>query len=484
MKAKWLGGIWIGLCLLVPGANAAQAQKLQSLIDNVVAAYGGDALLNMDTLVLRDESKGFRYGQSYNPVDVDALHCDALIAIDFKQQRIALQWLRGKKPDYSLQHQVFDGKTGFSIDHSGRTIRENPNLHFGNTDRRVSYYLDTVLVKALLSVRQQAKYAGEIDLRGKPHSQIVFQAKDYPQMTLFVDNATGMITQMKQDSWVEGEYLLYQYANHHKINGVRFAQETYLTEGGSPENLTLSRDIEVNQNVDTYFALPQGYGQQGESLVFAQLESRKIDDNLYIAGQDWGFSIFYDAGDYFIAAGGYDGLTDRLAAIQKLSGKNNPLKYLVVSHHHRDHLAGMNEAAMLGANFITVKAHVDAVKANIKEPITDERFIIVDGQQSFEQGKVKVFDFPNYHSSHNLITWVPSAKLVFTVDMYLSREATGSPEGDVSLLQLQALFEQNNMQPRRFAAAHSGRILTEEDFAWSLKNHYQAVCPAFLHICQ
>ena len=85
--------------------------------------------------------------------------------------------------------------------------------------------------------------------------------------------------------------------------------------------------------------------------------AEQLSDNIYLAGQDWGFSVFLDAGNYFIGTGGYEDLGLRLAAVQKLVGNDKPLKYQVVSHHHIDHLEGMKEANELGGQFISVKEH-------------------------------------------------------------------------------------------------------------------------------
>jgi glyoxylase-like metal-dependent hydrolase (beta-lactamase superfamily II) len=194
--------------------------------------------------------------------------------------------------------------------------------------------------------------------------------------------------------------------------------------------------------------------------------------------------VFVDVGDHFVAAGGYVQLKQRFAAIQKLTGKNNPLKYIVASHHHDDHLSGMKEAFDLGANFIAHPAHVDKIRDRAKVDIPNERFVLTEDVGAFAGGAIKVFDFPNGHATHNLMTYVPSAKLLFTADFYGSRQIEGAPGGHEGLYKLQSKLSDLGLPVERFAAAHSARVMSATDFNYSLNNISKTVCPSDWSICK
>lgn len=458
-------------------ASTHAGDKEDALIDRAVGAYGGEHFRAMNSLVIVDRYKGFRFGQSNDPTSVDEVLYDARTSINFQTNSKALRWISGRKNSFSAQHQVFNGKKGYSINHTNQTIAENNNITFANTDRRNSYFLDMALLKLLDATRDKAVYLGEALYSGKIHEKISFQAEGYPEMTLYLDPESGLISTMTRDHWVAGEYYSYQFSDYRSANGVLYAGETYVTRGGLPYNVLVSRTVEVNSDIETDFVLPQGYGEEGKALDFSSMVVKQLGEGVFLVGKDWGFSLFIDAGDYFIALGGYEGLQERFDEVKAFSDQEKPLKYQVVSHHHLDHLGGMKEAAALGATFITVKEHIASVRESAGGTLADNRFLLVDGEGSFADGKIQVLDFPNNHASHHLVSYIPAVKMIFTADTFLSRKETGAPPGYSELIDLRDMLAAHHIDAEFFAAAHSSRILTADDLAVSISNIKAEVCP-------
>ncbi len=465
------------MCL--PGTFSAFAGPIEdALIDKTIEAYGGERFHAMERLVIADHYKGFRFGQSNDPASVDEAVYDALISIDFKAKRKALQWVRGRKGAFSIQHQIFDGSKGYRLDHTDQTMSQDDGITYAGADRRVSYFLDTVLLKLLDATRDNAAYLGEAIYGGRLHQKISFQAEGYPKMTLYLDKESRLVSAMARDHWVAGQHYMYQFKDHGAVDGVVYAQDTYVTRGGLPFNVLLSRTVQVNSDIEAAFSIPQGYGEEGSALDFSDMQVKKLGDGVFLAGKGWGFSIFIDAGDYFVASGGYTGLKERFAAMKAYAGIEKPLKFQVVSHHHIDHLGGMKEAAELGATFITVKDHIASIRERAELPLADDRFLLVDTAGSFADGKIQVFDFPNAHASHHLVSYIPAVKAVFTADLFLSRQESGAPDGYEALIDLRDMLGNQNIDAEYFAAAHSGRVLTADDLATSIANIKPESCPA------
>lgn len=200
------GGVFSG--------SAHAGVKEDALIDQMIAAYGGDALQELKTLRINDRYKGFRYGQSARPDEIDLAHYNAQVTIDFETRRKALQWVRGSQPNISLQHQIFDGSGGYYIDHSGKTLTKNGGITYTNADRRVSLLLDTVLARVAAGARAKAAYQGEESYRGTTHEKILLQADGFPEMTLYIDAETGLISKMQRAHWVAGQYFNYQFSGY------------------------------------------------------------------------------------------------------------------------------------------------------------------------------------------------------------------------------------------------------------------------------
>ena len=112
---------------------------------------------------------------------------------------------------------------------------------------------------------------------------------------------------------------------------------------------------------------------------------QQLADNTYQVGKFWSHTLFYDAGDYFIAAGGERDLKLNYQAVQEFTNTNKPLKYLVITHHHNSVSALAKEAVELGAKIITTSQHMPVFKDKTLTVIRQR--LCVGQQQAVAGGK-------------------------------------------------------------------------------------------------
>ena len=482
MPGAWATGWRALVALLLLGSINANAQsQLDQLIDKTISAYGGDKLRSLKTLKLVESYQQFDYGQSHHPSEVDREPGVFELSIDFTRRQKDFRWVMGDKTGFSTRHWLYDGRQGYRIGHATRSIAVSEGIDFAGVDRRYGQVLDTLLVKMLDDHRQSVAWAEKPLLDGKA---VTFSTSDEQTFTLYIDPQTGYVMHMSRDGWQPGQPFIYHYANHRRRQGLAYAGDTYLTDAGEPRYVTRTREVQFNPAVADEFVAPTDYTALAKRLSFPDMVVNKLADNIYQAGKRWGFSIFIDAGEYFVAAGGYEGLTERFEAVKKASGIDKPLKYMVASHHHDDHLEGMNEAAQLGALFVAAADHVPSIRAVVEAPLGDDRFVTGAEFARRTAGLVKVVDYPSGHANHNLMTYVPAARLLFSADTYASRAESGAPNGHRGLKKLAALLNEKGVEVEQFAASHSPRILTDEDFRASLQKIVTPVCPADWQSCR
>ena len=467
---------------LLLGSLSAHAQpSLEPLLEKTIKTYGGDKLRSLQTLKLTESYRQFDYGQSHHPSEVDMEPGVFELSIDFNRRQKNFQWVIGDKTGYSIRHWLYDGRQGYRIGHATQSIAKSEGISFAGVDRRYGQVLDTLLVKMLADNRESAGWADKPLLEGKAVS---FSNGDGQRFTLYIDSQTGYVMGMSRAGWQPDQAFIYHYANHRRQDGLAYAADTYLTDAGEPRYVTRSREVTFNPTVADDFVAPTGYSEQAKRLTFPEMVVNKLADNVYQAGKEWGFSIFVDAGDHFIAAGGYEGLTERFDAVKTYSGLNKPLKYMVASHHHDDHLEGMNEAALLGAIFVAAADHIPSIREVVEAPLADDRFVSGEEFARRTSGQVRVIDHPSGHANHNLMTYVPAAKLLFSADTYASRAGSGAPNGHSGLKRLAALLTVEGAEVTQFVASHSPRVLTDEDFRASLQKIVTPVCPADWQSCR
>src|SRR5213078_1777266 len=163
-------------------------------------------------------------------------------------------------------------------------------------------------------------------------------------------------------------------------------------------------------------------GPANSQAARPQIETKKVDgtDNVYIFRNGNHQSMFVVTKDGVIATdpiayGRPTGGQQYVDEIKKVTDK--PIKYLIYSHHHYDHIAGGKAFKDAGARVIghkNIKVHL----APLGDPNTvlpDESF---DGKKVIKLGgtTLELYYLGLNHSDSNLVMRLPKEKIVFIVD--------------------------------------------------------------------
>ncbi len=471
------------VCAVVALTNVVNAgEKEDALIGKVVAAYGGKNLTSAKALTFNDQYKNFRVGQGYSAGEVDVELENTSLTIDFENKRKNLVTWRKISRGNFLSEYIHDGEAGHFLDHSTKTHSVNPNRDYNTVGGRIMRRIDTALVHLLSDATAETKYLGESIYRGKAHEKLSFKMAGGPELTLAFDKETGLLSRATQQSRHLGE-LTYVYSEHRKQDGITYASDTNLLVEGRPNVITRSRTIEVNSDLSHTFDLPSDYAAPGAWIDTSKMTVKKLADDVYFAGLNGAYSVFVDAGDHYVGVGGYAGLSGRLKTVQELAGNEKPLRDQILTHHHSDHLGGVNEVAELGANFVTVDANVEIIRDLLTSDVDDRRFIRVNNKQTFGNGKVEVYDITTAHAEHYLLYYVPSAKLVFSADHFFTDQETALPSAHNNMVTFRQAIEDLGIDVERFASAHAVRTLTIEELHAATDGYTEDACPEGLSVC-
>jgi glyoxylase-like metal-dependent hydrolase (beta-lactamase superfamily II) len=145
-------------------------------------------------------------------------------------------------------------------------------------------------------------------------------------------------------------------------------------------------------------------------------------DNVYIFRNGNHQAMFVVTSDGVIATdpvayGRPDGAKTYIAEIRKVSDK--PIKYLIYSHHHFDHIAGGQAFKDAGARIVSHKRTKErlAVLKDPHTPLPDETF---DKRRTLKLGGT-VLELSYHglnHSDSTIVMRLPKEKLVFIVDTF------------------------------------------------------------------
>jgi len=167
-------------------------------------------------------------------------------------------------------------------------------------------------------------------------------------------------------------------------------------------------------------ASPAALAQQAPATSPPPFATTKVTDNVYVFRMMGHQAMFVVTPEGVIA-------TDPVGFVNKKGGEiflaeirkvtQAPVKYVVYSHHHYDHIAGGKPFKDAGATFV---AHRNAHKqlAALKNPEIVLPDQLVDERSTIELGGVRldlVYVGRN-HSDNTLVMHLPKEKIIFTVD--------------------------------------------------------------------
>jgi glyoxylase-like metal-dependent hydrolase (beta-lactamase superfamily II) len=171
--------------------------------------------------------------------------------------------------------------------------------------------------------------------------------------------------------------------------------------------------------VFAFFALlVAGTAAAQQAPVFA---TRKVTDNVYVFRYGGHQAMFVVTPEGVIA-------TDPIAFLRPVAAQTYideikkvtqaPIRYVVYSHHHYDHIAGGKPFKDLGATFIAhrnAKTRLEQLKAP-DVVIPDE--VVGDEPRVIEMGGVRLelHYVGRNHSDNSLVMLLPREKILFTVD--------------------------------------------------------------------
>jgi glyoxylase-like metal-dependent hydrolase (beta-lactamase superfamily II) len=205
-----------------------------------------------------------------------------------------------------------------------------------------------------------------------------------------------------------------------------------------------------------------------------QIETRKVEgtDGVYIFRNGNHQSLFVVTKDGVIATDpiGYGrptGGADYVAEIRKVTDK--PIKYLVYSHHHYDHIAGGQAFKDAGAKIVAHKRAKERL-AQLNDPHTPLPDEVFDKSRTLTLGGTKLeMTFVGLnHSDSTLVMRLPKEKILFVVD--LVPVGTFPGRGMIDFYPLESLDSMNKilaMDWERLIPGHPGqpadRLGTKKD---------------------
>src|SRR5580765_5881052 len=426
-KATWAGFV----CALALGAGvSAQQGALQTAATTLGAA-------NLKTLQFTGSGRNFSVGQNYTSTEpwppVPVKNYTAIVNFDTGAMRVEL--LRemgpvmprgGGAPFFGEQRaiQVVSGNYAWNVPPPA------PNAPAGAAAPQPGAQLERML--ALWSTPQgfvKAAMANNATTRGR---EVSFTVGGKYKMTGTI-NAQGQVE--KVQTWIDhpivGDMLVETtYSGYKDFGGVTFPARILQTQDGYPSlDLTISA-VTANPAFDA--PVPDNVRTAKPAAV--QVASQKLADGVFYLTGGSHHSLVVDTPQTEERA---------LAVLAKAKEliPNKPIRFVVTSHHHWDHLGGIRTAMDEGATIVTHQSNKAFLERVAKTPhtITPDRLaaskkavkiqtvgdkgVLTDGTQTIELYRLQGYE----HTGDMLVVYFPKDKILAEPDAFTPPPQAGTP---------------------------------------------------------
>jgi glyoxylase-like metal-dependent hydrolase (beta-lactamase superfamily II) len=378
---------------------------------------------------------------------------------------------------------VTAGNTAFSVFEVTKNLRIPPAPASVVRAARFRRFPETLLLVAL-NRPETLRWQGEGEADGRPQNVISFADADGSEVALYFDAKTNLLTKTETlaDDQVLGDVTLETiYGDWRAVEKLVLPFRITDRTGGVAQQELQTSSITLNTHPpDTLFVMPEGYAKIDP--VPPTPAVKKLADDVYAILGPYN-SVFVVFKDYVLVVEA--GLNNRYsrASIDEIKrvAPDKPIRYLVSTHFHFDHLGGVRSYVAEGATIVTTAAakriieyaaaaphamRPDALSRQPRPPVVE----ILKDKRVFDDGshRVELYQISSPHVGEMIVAYLPQEKLLFEEDMLDIPEAGTPPAGD-DTIDLAQQVKRLGLDVEHIIPVH-GRMGTSADLSQALAN--------------
>jgi Metallo-beta-lactamase superfamily len=465
------------LVLISSLAHTATAASPQDLVSAAYTAMGGG---KVQTITLKEHLEQFDPGESFavtDPTKPSRLESELVRSRDITKGLVRNEWVMPKVDGSKRTFTEIVTPTGGYVTGDDavegrlpkRTVKSGPQPLHTMSGRRLTATLRElerpIVVLEMKQHPDRISALADQKVEGKTYPSARYRG-DYGTFIVMFDPETKFPARIRTLDWdeLEGDSVYdAEYSDWRDVGGSKIAFHTLYTLNGmkiidlkilsAEPNPTLSSDaftppatiaasaakpvdpgstpfqwIIRRQFVGFYFDSDAMYTDDGDSLKMVD-----VGPNVSQVRGGTHNNIFIATDKYLVAveSPNDDGQSRQAIDMAKKRYPGKPVRYLILTHHHVDHVGGMRTFAAEGATIVVGKGDGEYLRRALARPETlnpeapKKKFaaevIEVDGKWSINDGgrEIDAFVLDNPHAGPYLFPYVPDAKLGVVTDLYV-----------------------------------------------------------------
>jgi glyoxylase-like metal-dependent hydrolase (beta-lactamase superfamily II) len=497
----------ICLCLILTSAIATNGQsrtnasdksylRARQVLDSGLQALGGNEAFRItEDISIKFSSQAFEQGQSGNPEQpFEVRREEGTRIIDLRSNRSLFESKTNYRGgDEYWGREVLNDKSSFTIDLTTGVAYPIAPPAVSSRVRSAKRFFPHFLLQEALSRAETLRWVGDGPNR---EEVITFVDAGGGQTALYFDPQTKLLTKYENlgDDPIFGDVLRETlFFDYRDVAGLKIPSRTSLRYAGELISDTRYHEIKVNTHPSAdVFDVPANFQRGPETLGPISPALTKLGEGVYFvngmsAGAVWFYSqLVVVFRDYVLVVESplNNGISRLVIAKVKEVTPGKPIKYVVPTHYHFDHLGGIRSYMAQGATVVTTTGNKALIERIASAPHTfrpDElstsglkpqietfkgKHVISDGERT-----VELYDVgPSPHAEEMVIVYLPKEKILFVTDLCMTRVSGKIPPRSQTNIDFAKKLGELNLQVETIANGH-GWIGTMKDFRDALERN-------------
>jgi len=450
-----------------------------SILERVANSYGGKRLAKMKSVSIESDRRLAWPGQGQTAAYVEFATDLNHKHFDLKRKTGSVErWIHQSGNVYHNRYVVSEDG-GATIDYFQNSVTRNPETTYMQSfgpDYRMS---DVLLAYLLATNPPDARYIGQRRYGEHIHDVIRFSVTEgSPEIDVYISTNDGLIRRVFFSRDIGDVNIL--FSNHRRAKGITFASEIQLFLDDTLVEYESGLKLSPNTRVSRKIAIEPGLTPPQDGPDMDEMTVDEIRPGLFLVGQG-DYSLFIEQYGELIAVNAYGGLKERYEALNVHLSKTLPLKSLIVTHHHSDHMDGVGDAIELGAAF-HVTDETRHVLSESHPEIGEQRIeSLVDGQNV---GSFEISILGTSHSAENALVFHTPSGVLFQDDHYHGLMKEGPSRIQPSARILHDYLIRSHWDVKYLVSGHTRKAEEWSVFDNAVKNASSSTCTNNRIICR
>jgi len=274
----------------------------------------------------------------------------------------------------------------------------------------------------------------------------------------------GVFFPFRLEQFVDDYVIRREWRTDIRVNAADAEEELALPEG-APDEAVDPETRRRGWDMSHFYLRRAALGAPADRDQTANVTFDDLGDGLFqiTGGSHHNLVIVGSEGLAIVDAVWHPSRSETILAEMKNRWPDKPLKYVILTHHHIDHVGGLVPFVKAGAQTVTSAMNAPYFEAILKKRVGRRVTVLAQPDRAVLAGlgrEVETYVIPNSHAQGALAVYLPEEKLLYNTDLY----SPGRPlQFNLWAYELLRATEFYGLEIEKHVGGHGGGVKPHQD---------------------